>query len=58
MVLIYFSFPSKLISLIMSCVSSTFVSILFNGEKLAPFKFFHGLRQGDPFFPLFVYSLP
>lgn len=49
MVLIHFSFPSELISLIMSCVSSTFVFILFNGEKLAPFKFCRGLRQGTPF---------
>ena len=38
----------ELITLIMSCVSSTSISILFNGSMLDSFQPSRGIRQGDP----------
>ena len=43
-----FRFLSHLIKLIMSCVSSSSISILFNGGALDPFLPSRGIRQGDP----------
>ena len=43
-----FHFPQMLIDLIMSCISSTNISILFNGGKLKSFKPLKGIQQGDP----------
>ena len=43
-----FHFPQMLIDLIMSCISSTNISILFNGGKLKsfkPLKGIHGVPQ-------------
>ena len=40
-----FHFPSNLIKVIMSCVTSTRISILFNEGALEPFKPSRGLRQ-------------
>ena len=39
-----FRFPSHLIKLIMSCVSSLSISILFNGGALDPFLPSRGIR--------------
>jgi ribonuclease HI len=50
-VLIHFGFPPTIIKLIMSCISSTSTSLLFNGSKLSPFLASRGLRQGDPLSP-------
>lgn len=44
-----FHFPQMLIDLIMSCVSTTSISILFNGRKLDSFKPLRGIRQGVPY---------
>ena len=46
-----FQFPEELIKLIMSCVSTTSISILLNRGRLTPFMPTRGLRQGDPFSP-------
>ena len=43
-----FHFPQMHIDLIMSCISSTNISILFNGGKLKSFKPLKGIQQGDP----------
>ena len=37
-------FPNKLINLIMNCVSSTSISILFNGGMMETFKTLRGIR--------------
>ena len=49
--LIYFKFPPDWISLIMSCISSSNLLILLNGDRLDPFHPSRGIRQGDPFSP-------
>lgn len=44
-----------LIDLIISCASTTSISILFNGSKLEAFKPSRGIRQRDPLSPyLFI----
>ena len=49
------NFPSKMIQLIMSCVSSSTTSILVNGGALDPFLPSREIRQGNPLSPyLFI----
>ena len=50
-VLNWFNFPKDWIDLIMSCISSSTLSILVNGELLDPFLPSRGIRQGDPLSP-------
>ena len=50
-----FRLPSKLISLILSCISSSAISILFTGGTLEAFHPSRGIHQGDPLSPyLFI----
>ena len=47
-VLNWFKFPKDRIDLIMSCISSSNLSVLVNGEKLDPFLPSRGIQQRDP----------
>uniref|UniRef100_A0A2N9F7H7 Reverse transcriptase domain-containing protein n=1 Tax=Fagus sylvatica TaxID=28930 RepID=A0A2N9F7H7_FAGSY len=47
----YFNLPQWWIDLIMSCISSSHLSILVNGEKTDSFAHSRGIRQGDPLSP-------
>lgn len=51
MVLGHFGFPENIINLIMSCVSTTSTSLLFNGSKLESFQLSRGIGQDDPSSP-------
>ena len=55
-VLTCFGFPPNIIKLIMSCISSSSTSLLFNGEKLSSFAPSGGIRQGNPLSP-FIFLL-
>ncbi len=50
-ILIHFGFPDYITRIIMSCISTTSTSLLFNGGKLNQFFPSRGIRQGDPLSP-------
>lgn len=53
--LFYFRMPTSLINLIMSCIASSRVAILVNGDRTDYFERTRGIRQGDPISPIYFY---
>ena len=44
-------FHEDIVDLVMSCISSTSVSLIFDGSQLEEFQSSRGLRQGEPISP-------
>lgn len=51
-----FGFSDRIINLFMSCVSSSSLSILWNGNKLDSFHPTRGLCQGNPMSPYLFFT--
>lgn len=47
----HLKFPPKITKLIISCITTSQISILVNGHKTSYFRLSKGIRQGDPISP-------
>ena len=47
-ILMFYHFSTPIIELIMTCISSSSISLLWNREVSAPFRLSRGIRKGDP----------
>ena len=54
--LLEFGFPLPLVNLIMACVTSSTLSLIWNGNTLPAFAPTSGLRQEDPYLLIFLFS--
>ena len=50
--LISLNFPSHIINIVMTCISTAEFSFILNGSPMPLFKSKRGIRQGDPMSPL------
>jgi hypothetical protein len=49
--------PRRMVDLIMACIESSTLSVLWNGYPSDSFKPFRGIRQEDPFVSIYFYAL-
>ena len=47
-ILMFYHFSTPIIELIMTCISSSSISLLWNREVSVPFRLSRGIRKGDP----------